>query len=252
MDVSKKSLGVKKKKIKENLVAKFCVLLPEFVIKLAFVLSLKQGVVGPPFPILLPQLLLHWAVSWHPALPPSLPLLSQRCPGWLGFFRSHLSLSGRGASFALLQSIASFHLHRAWRRAGLVRCRKPQMAKTSWLLPSRIPVTSPRLLLNQPALLLTPIWATVERQARTCTCVCMRVQAHTGMESNKSFWFWAEGGGGQATPPALASPAALLSPLPLSTTCCLQKLLLTQPCSVFSLSHLSVCCFPSISFMSPM
>lgn len=50
-----------------------------------------------------------------PALLPSLPWLCRECPGWLGFVRSHLSLSGLGGvSFALLQPAASFHLHIAW------------------------------------------------------------------------------------------------------------------------------------------
>lgn len=84
-----------------------------------------------------------------------------------------------------------------------------------------------------------------DRQEYTCmhVYIYIYVQAHAGMESNKSFCFWVEDGGGQAILPALASPNALLSLLPPSTTCCLRKFLLIQPCCFLSLSpvHLLLC-----------
>lgn len=99
------------KKFQENLGAKFCPPLATFVINFAFVFSVKEGAVGSPFPSSPPRSSCPspaWAVSQCCAHAIA-PLMSWGCPGWLGFVRSHLSLSGLGGvSFALLQLLLHF------------------------------------------------------------------------------------------------------------------------------------------------
>lgn len=119
------------------------------------VLILNDGINSSPKPF-----------SRHPnskfCTPPSIlpfPFFSRQCLGGLGYIRSHLSLSGHGASFAWLQPIASFHLQGSWRRAGFVRQKRRQQPKGSRQFPSQLPVTSPWLLLKQPVLLLIPVKA---------------------------------------------------------------------------------------------
>lgn len=125
-----------------------------------------------PYPALSP---LFPSPGHVPALLPSLPCLCWGCPGWLGFVRSHLSLSGLGGvSFALLQPTASFHLHTAWQRPGPATCTNHGQKQLAifFLLTCHLPLALAEYAVQS----LTPVWGAT-RTFFLCVCVCRHMQA---------------------------------------------------------------------------
>lgn len=236
----------KKKIIQENLGAKFCPPLAEFVIKFAFVFSLKQDVVGPPFPSSLPS---SFSPSPSPGCVPApcahavTPLAVLRmsrvvriCQVTPQPVRTLWRVLCPAAAHCFISSAQS--LATTWPCQVQITTAGQNELAVFFLLTCHIPMAFAKLI----SAVINASLGHGKEASTTLLLVHVCMQAHAGTELNKSSWFWAEWWGLGYIPSHCLShlspfpPSFPHSTLPAKTPpqpaphCCFQPLSLLSQC----------------------